>query len=500
VQESERPTLLVVEDEALTRRAVKRLAERQGFRVLTAVTGEEAIDILAQEGSDVDVVLVDQGLPGELLGVDFIGVARKRHPTLDYILFTGAGDVGIGYQALEKGATDYFTKPITDSQRFAQVLRRGVEAKRLREENATLKTPRERETTPADRLLIGYSEGMDRVRAAVRRFARNQETVLITGESGVGKDVVARAIHAESGRHNGPYVPVNSAAISHELFESQLFGHVPGAFTGAVGHHRGFFEEAEEGTIFLDEIGDLPLDLQVKLLRVLENRTFRKVGGNKDLQFRGRIIAATNRNLPDMMKAGTFREDLYFRLKILSIPVPPLRDHAEDVGILAYYFAKDRADEIGKNMRAIHPEAMRAMNAWHWPGNVRELRANVLRMVVFADGDVIGPDGLDDAILLAGASAGADVFHMPRTGGGDAPAQDPNAIHFPEHLLSSGYMEAKQAMTEAFARWYLGDTLRRAGGNKTRGADLAQMRRPNYARELKKYDVEAPADQSLEAS
>lgn len=488
------PTLLVVEDHALTRRAVRRTAARQGFHVLETGTGEEGLEILGRE--DVDVVLVDQGLPG-MLGVEFIREARQRHPTIDFILFTGDGDVNVGFAALEQGASDYFTKPIDDPKRFAQVLRRGVEARRLREENAHLQRRAVAGGGHAERILLGHSAQMEEVRSLVRRFARLQDVVLINGESGVGKDVVARALHAEGGRENGQYVAVNCGAIPAHLFESQLFGHEPGAFTGAVQKHRGFFEEAGEGTIFLDELGDLPLDMQVKLLRVIENRRFRPVGGRKEIAFRGRVLAATNRDLASMVEAGTFRQDLYYRLTTLRIVVPPLREHPEDIVILAYYFAKAKADELGRNVRAIHPDAMRAMMAYDWPGNVRELFNAVVRMVAWTDGETIGPAGLDDAILAAGRSA-ANARPAPAAGVGHGQAEPSrpasDEMYFPETMLIEHYRDVKKASDLAFSRWYLGEVLRRHGGNKTRAAKAAGMRRPNFVRELKKYGVEVPPD------
>jgi DNA-binding NtrC family response regulator len=489
------PTLLVVEDERLVRRSVMRIASQQGFRTIGVPNAEEGLDTLAKE--DVDVVLVDQGLPGRLQGVSFIREARQRHPTLDYVLFTGEGDVSVGYEALQHGASDYFTKPIQDSQRFAQVLRRGVEARRLREENAHLQRRALGGEGHAERLLLGRSDAMEQLRSAIRRYAGGKEPILVTGDTGAGKDVVARALHAEGGRDQGRYVAVNCGAIPRELFESQLFGHEEGAFSGARSRHVGYFEEAGEGTVFLDEIGDLPHEMQVKLLRVLENRTFRRVGGSRDIEFRGRVVAATNRDLASMVEERTFRKDLWYRINMLRIRVPPLREHPEDIVILAYFFAKEKAATLGRTFKAIHPDAMRALMSFHWPGNVRQLGNVITSMLYESTGEIIGPAGLPPEVMAAG-QAGLPILaaHPPSEAAPDAstpaPPSPAGGLHLPEELLDRHYQEAKEEVIRAFSTWYLGEALRRSGGNKTRAADFAGMRRPNLARLLKKFDVTVP--------
>lgn len=477
------PTLLVVDDDPIILRAITRLVSRQGFHVVTASSGEEALQQLDTE--PIDVALVDHGLPG-ITGVEVIHAARLTHPSIDYIMLTGSGDVSIGFAALDEGASDYFTKPILDPERFLQVLRRGTEAKRLRDENAQLRRSVANEPGPADRLLVGNSREMEQVRVSIRRFARADETVLITGESGVGKDVVARSIHAESGR-SGTFVPVNCGAIPPELFESQLFGHEAGAFTGTRGRHIGFFEEAGTGTLFLDEIGELPLELQVKLLRILENGKFRRVGAMGEIAFRGRVVAATNRDLSDMVKEKSFRQDLYFRLNLLQILVPPLRDHPDDIVILAYYFAKQYAVQYHRTIQDIHPDALRALVAYSWPGNIRELRNAVARMVLLSDGELIGPTGLDPAIL----QAAGDPTRLSSDATGPSGSSSAG-LALPEALLSMRYRDAKKEAEQRFAEWYLTSILARSGGNKTHAAEASGLRRPNFCRELTKFGVERP--------
>ncbi|MEO0600223.1 MAG: sigma-54 dependent transcriptional regulator [Myxococcota bacterium] len=477
------PVLLVIDDEELARKSVCRLARHHGFDVLTAGAAEEGLVILDDPDHDVDVVLVDQGLPN-MQGTEFIGVARQQYPEVDYILFTGTGDVALGYEAQQLGASDYFIKPIADHDRFLQVLRRGVEAKRLRAENASLRT-RER-GSPTDRLLLGHSAAMEQLRDKVRRVAsRPARTLLVTGETGTGKDVVAQAIHAEMGGEL-PYVPVNCAEFSEsELTKSALFGHERGAYTGAIARHRGHFERAGRGIVFLDEIGELELEVQAKLLRAVES-DFRRVGGEDDLVFEGRIIMATNRDLGAMVKEGRFREDLYYRLNSVQLRLPPLRQHREDIPLLAYYFAKSFAERFGKQFTDIHPDALRALMAHDWPGNVRELRGAVERMVVWSDGEVLEPTALGPDILAA----------TPAVQRADAPA-DPQALHYPEALLDRDLVATRRALGRAFTRWYLARKLQEAEGVRADAARTSGQGRTNFQRSLREHGVTWPLPDGL---
>lgn len=485
------PVLLLIEDQPQMRRTVRRIAERSGFTVHIAVSAEDGLPIL--DANYVDVALVDQGLPG-MQGVQFIGRARMRHPEVTYILFTASGDVSVGFAALEKGAYDYLTKA-TGGERLMATLRRGVDARRLKAENQELRS--QVEDSPADRLLLGHSATMSRVRDKVRQYAASRRPLLIVGESGVGKDVCARAVNAESNRR-GRYVARNCGAIPRELFESQLFGHEAGAFTGADKRLIGSFEEVGEGTIFLDEIGDLPLEMQVKLLRVLENRTFRRVGGTKDLDFNGRVVAATNKDLAHEVREGRFREDLLYRLNALEIRMPPLREHPEDISMLAYMFATEEAQAIGRNITHIAKGAMDCLETYEWrQNNVRELRNTIVRMVVGASGQALTEDLLPEPIAAATSRRIHDrrqVVPTPQV------QQRRSALvpQLPPDLLALPYSEAKERAEQVFGAWYVDALLRRAGGNVTEAAKEAGQRRPNFHRLMKRFGVTRPPDQALQ--
>jgi DNA-binding NtrC family response regulator len=482
------PKLLIIDDDVLLCRSVMRTVSRQGFDTMAANTAREGLNVLDNE--DVDVVLIDIGLP-DMSGLELIARARERYPDLEYVVLTAEGNVDVAYEALKAGATEYFSKPITDPSRFMQVLRRCVQVRRLRLENASLRIE-EREKGPVDRLLLGNSAGVEGIRTKIRRIARTRADVLILGESGVGKEVVARAIHAESGRL-GRFVAINCGSISAELVESELFGHERGSFSGAVSERRGLLQEAADGTVLLDEIGDMPYPLQVKLLRALDQRTFRRVGGSREIQFSGRVVAATNRNLHDMVKNKTFREDLYFRLKVIQIDLPPLRDRLEDVMMLAYYFARQYAQQESRTVRSIEPAVLRILSNHSWPGNVRELRNLIYQLVILAQGETLTAEDLEcigfqlqpvDGSTLRSTSVVATVAQP-----GSAEAHD---FAFPSDLLDGIYKDAKAAAIIKVSRWYLTHVLARAGGNKTRAAGFAGQQRTNFNRLLKTFDVKLP--------
>lgn len=372
--DKQKHTILVIDDELNTREGL-RIAFEDKYNVLLAEDAIKGIDLLKQH--NVDVVLTDLRMPG-MDGMDFIRkvTSLKKHPLV--IMLTAYGSVQTAIEAMKAGAYDYVSKPV-DLDNLEMMIDRGL---------AEL----EAEEAPGKGELddvVAVSEAMRHVLDNVAKVAPTRTTVLLTGESGTGKEVIARALHSLSGHSNEPFVPVHCAALNENLLESELFGHEKGAYTGANERVQGRFETAGEGTLFLDEIGEISLPTQVKLLRVLENRTFERVGGKETLPVRARLVAATNRNLAAMVEEGTFREDLFYRLNVVTIDIPPLRKRKEDIPALLEHFLKKSNAENGKSIVGFAPEAMEVLKAYDWPGNVRELRNCVERMSVFAQRNVL---------------------------------------------------------------------------------------------------------------
>ena len=376
-------SVLIVEDEAKLRRLLELQLSEEGFEVLSAENAETGLQILGKE--QIDIVLSDFKLPG-MTGLEFLQSARRTNVTLPIILMTAFGTVESAVDAMKAGANDYVVKPFSLAE-IVMVIRKELEAHDLREENRSL-----REALGAKyayKNIIAASEKMQAVLALIERAAPTNSTVLLGGESGVGKDLFARAIHEHSQRASGPFVKINSTAIPENLLESELFGYEKGAFSGATAPKPGKFEAADMGTLFLDEIGDVPPATQVKLLRVLQEREFERLGSTKTIKVDVRLIAATNRDLRAALEEGTFREDLYYRLNVIAIDIPPLRDHKDDIPALAEFFLERYARESGKPIRSIAPEAMRMLLDYHWPGNIRELQNIVERGVALAAGNIL---------------------------------------------------------------------------------------------------------------
>ena len=376
-------SVLIVEDEAKLRRLLELQLSEEGFEVLSAENAETGLQILGKE--QIDIVLSDFKLPG-MTGLEFLQSARRTNVTLPIILMTAFGTVESAVDAMKAGANDYVVKPFSLAE-IVMVIRKELEAHDLREENRSL-----REALGAKyayKNIIAASEKMQAVLALIERAAPTNSTVLLGGESGVGKDLFARAIHEHSQRASGPFVKINSTAIPENLLESELFGYEKGAFSGATAPKPGKFEAADKGTLFLDEIGDVPPATQVKLLRVLQEREFERLGSTKTIKVDVRLIAATNRDLRAALEEGTFREDLYYRLNVIAIDIPPLRDHKDDIPALAEFFLERYARESGKPIRSIAPEAMRMLLDYHWPGNIRELQNIVERGVALAAGNIL---------------------------------------------------------------------------------------------------------------
>ncbi len=471
------PTILIIDDEVNIRKALGRQLSRQGYQVLESGSGEEGLAIVKEQ--DVDLALVDLRMPG-LSGQEVLTEMQANHPRVVCILITAHGSAQAAFLALNAGAYDYFEKPIMDQQRFFQVIRKALEFQRLKDENDQLQAALQ--VRGGSEHLIGNSEAIRSVISMVRSVAKVPVSVLITGESGTGKERVARAVHSESPNSKGPFMGVNCAAIPETLIEGELFGAEAGAYTGARTLKRGYFENAENGTILLDEVGHMPVHMQAKLLRVCNEREIVRLGGSRPIQINCRILAATHVDLKAAVKEGTFREDLYFRLNVVEIKVPPLRDRKDDIPLLAWYFIDKYNQEFSKNVRSISPEAQDLLVGHDWAeNNVRELENHIKRAMVFTTGDVLKVSGLGLVPRYTSPTTVDSESGAGRGAGGFSP-----------ELLEMDYTAAKQTLVYDFSRWYLEDRLAKSGWVITRAAELAGQQRPNMKRLMRKYDVHRP--------
>jgi two-component system response regulator HydG len=377
----EKERLLVVDDAPATLELLERNLASQGYQVFSASNAADAIKIL--NGTPIDLVITDFKMP-EVSGLDLIRHVRENFKNTEVMMITGFPTVEGAVEAVKTGAEEYLTKPFTDEELFSAVLR---VLDKLRLRRSVQAPPLQR--LPSLHGLIAESEPMQKVFGVIARAASTSATVLISGESGTGKELVARAIHYNGTRASAPFVPVNCGAIPEDLLESELFGHVKGAFTGATETRAGFFQTADGGTIFLDEISETSLSMQVKLLRVLQDKEICMVGSTRMAKVDVRILASTNKDLLGLVKKEAFREDLYFRLNVLTIEIPPLRERGNDILLLTRYFAKRYAEELGKPIPLFSDSALQVLKNYHWPGNVRELENAVQRLVIMTEGDLI---------------------------------------------------------------------------------------------------------------
>src|SRR5579863_1278449 len=401
----EKAGILVVEDEAKMRRLVELRLGEEGFLVHSAGDAETGLQLLVREKPDL--VVTDLRLPG-MSGLEFLQAVKRANAALPVVVMTAYGTVESAVEAMKVGASNYVTKPFSFDE-LVLVIRKELDSHRLREENRSLREALGRRYSYTN--IVAQSDKMQAVLAMVERVAPTNSTVLLGGESGVGKDLIARAIHEHSQRASGPFIKINSTAIPETLLESELFGYEKGAFSGAVSSKPGKFELADKGTLFLDEIGDVPAAIQVKLLRVLQEREFERLGGTKTLKVDVRLIAATNRNLRSAIENGTFREDLYYRLNVVPIDIPPLREHKEDVPALVQFFLERFAKESSQSVKSISPAAMKVLTDFDWPGNIRELENTILRGVTLARGDTLEPS--DIQLDTARAAANHTSFLPP---------------------------------------------------------------------------------------
>ena len=380
---AEKPSILVIEDESKMRRLLELQLAEEGFRAQTVADAEAALRLM--NGEKFDLAVTDFRLPG-MSGLEFLQAVKRIDAHLPVIIMTAYGSVESAVEAMKHGASDYVLKPFSLAE-LVLVIRKELAAHRLLEENRSLREALGQRYQYKN--IVAESKQMQAVLALVERVAPTNATVLIGGESGVGKDLIARAIHEHSNRASGPFLKINSTAIPENLLESELFGYEKGAFSGAVTSKPGKFELADRGTLFLDEIGDVPPPIQVKLLRVLQDREFERLGGTRTHKVDVRLIAATNRDLRAALEEGTFREDLYYRLNVVAIDMAPLRERKEDIPALAGFFLRKFAQETGNPIQSITPPALRLLMDYHWPGNVRELENILQRSVTLCSGTIL---------------------------------------------------------------------------------------------------------------
>ncbi len=451
--------VLVVDDEKLIRWSVAERLQRDGYEVLSAESGEQALEMVA--ATPPDLMLLDVRLPG-IDGVQTLQRALSLHPELAVLMMSAHSTVDIAVDAMKHGAVDFLVKPFP-FQALDEAVERAIASARTRRQIATLTS--ERRATNAAEVIVGASAMMEQVRSMISRLASSDTTtVLIEGESGSGKEVVARAIHFQSQRAERPILQVNCAALPEHLLESELFGHERGAFTDAHTQKRGLFESCEGGSVMLDEIGDLPAGGQAKLLRLLENKTFRRVGGVQELRCNVRVVAATNVDLEERVSEGRFRADLFFRLNVVRVVVPPLRDHPEDVPTLAAHFIARFNQDLKRNVLGVSAPAMEMLRAYHWPGNVRELRNVIERaFILHAGADEIRPEHLTPELRKTG------------------PQKRPGKIvpAFTEEGLVLDDVERK----------LIAEAMERSSGNQSKAARLLGVSRDTLRYRLKKHGM-----------
>jgi DNA-binding NtrC family response regulator len=449
--------LLIIDDEASLRDFLTIVFEEEGWHVESAASladGRAAI-----QRTEPDVVLCDLMLP-DGSGIDLIRDVKAASPSIAFVMITAHTSTRSAVEALKAGAIDYIAKPF-DIEELKIVVRKAVDLKALEDENLHLRTALEERFTFSN--ILGKSPKMQEIFGIIQRIAKTTSTVLISGESGTGKELIARAIHYNSDRR-GKFVSINCGALPETLLESELFGHERGSFTGAVRDKRGLFHEADRGTIFLDEIGETSTAMQIKLLRVLQDRLVRKVGSNVEAEVDVRVIAATNRDLTESIREGTFREDLFYRINVIPITLPPLRQRKEDIPLLVDHFIEKFCAKMGVPRKKISADAMRAIEKYHWPGNVRELENVVERMIALEASDVLTTKSLPEHVLLGGRISDS-TFDLP-----------PEGIALEEHL-------------EAIAKVFMLKALERCGGVQTQAAELLKMSFRSFRYYAKKYDL-----------
>jgi DNA-binding NtrC family response regulator len=452
------PAILIVEDEAKMRRLLELNLGEDGFSTFSAGDAEAGLKLVREHA--IDLVLTDLKLPG-MNGLEFLQAVKRQNAALPVVVMTAFGSVETAVEAMKAGASDYVLKPFSLTE-MRMVIHKELDVRNLREENRSLREALGKRYSHPN--VVARSPKMQEVLATVERVAPTNSTVLLGGESGVGKDLIARAIHEKSRRASGPFLKINSTAIPENLLESELFGYEKGAFTGAGASKPGKFELADKGTLFLDEIGDVPPATQVKLLRVLQEREFERLGGTRTIKVDVRLIAATNRDLRAALEEGTFREDLYYRLNVVPIDIAPLRERKEDIPDLVNLFVARFAADSGKAIEGIAPEAMQILVNYHWPGNVRELQNIVERACALAKGNLLEVGDIHLDVRPAKTSNGSGGF-------------------LPEGMTLEQWED--EMVQEA---------LRRANGNKSQAARLLGLSRNALRYRLSKIGIADDAE------
>jgi DNA-binding NtrC family response regulator len=451
------PRILIIDDEAAIRESLETLLTLEGFAITTASDGPAGLDLLSR--NEYDLLLLDLALPGES-GIDLLPRIVALQQNLPVIMITAYGTMGNVVDAIRAGAENFVQKP-WDNEKLLADIRTAIARHRAEEEIVQLKRTLKQRYNFEN--IVGKSEPMLRLFDVVAQIAPSRSTVLLQGESGTGKELIAKAIHTNSPRRDRPFVPVNTGSVPSELLESTLFGHVKGAFTSAISAKKGLFEVANGGTLFLDEIGTMGMDMQAKILRVLQDRRFMHLGGTNEIQVDVRIVAATNVNLQEAVREGRFREDLFYRLNVICLELPPLRSRREDIPLLAAHFLKYYADENGTESRSLAPEALRVLMDYDWPGNVRELENAMERGVVLSTTRTITPDLLP--LQLTGNTYSTSILD-----------QKPDASLFD--------------LMEEIERRIISDRLERCHWNQTEAAEYFKIPLSTLNQKIKRLNVE----------
>ncbi len=458
-----KPKILIVDDESRMQRLFEiNLSPK--YEVFTSGNGRHALEVV--KSREVSLLVTDIKMPG-INGMTLLHEVRRIYPDLPVILMTAYGTVEGAVQAMKEGAVDYILKPIK-MEEMEILIEKSLSLSRLKDENSNLR--RELQSTWGPGNIVGNHPAIQKIVQLIFQVAATKATVLIQGESGTGKEVVARAIHAQSDRSHQPFVVINCAAIPANLLESELFGHEKGAFTGAIKTKKGRLELADQGTLFLDEIGEMPKELQVKILRMLEENRFQRVGGTEDVEVDNRILAATNKDLKQAVEDGSFRDDLYYRLNVFTLSIPPLRERKEDIPLLVEHFLKKHKEMFRSRAAGITEEGMRILKDYPWPGNVRELENVLVRAMILCGSEWIRPEDLPEEVTLQASKSESKV-----------------PMHREE--LKEFKKQAQQKAKEDIEKRFIMEALRQGAGNVLRSAERVGMDRRQFQNMIKKYGI-----------